>query len=469
MPDRLSALDASLLYMEDRSTPMHVGGVAVFERPEVGFDFELMCKLINHRLGYLPRYRQRVMRVPGHLARPVWVDDVDFDLNYHVRRSALPAPGTDAQLFELVARLLARPLDQGRPLWEAYFVEGLSGDRIALVTKTHQALVDGIGTIELGQLILDPAPGELDPVDDEMWLPGKTPSKAELMFDAVAETVQQPTMLVESAKAAAGDAAATAVKLADAVGGVASAMRAALKPAPSSPLNVEVSGGRVFAGVRTSLDDYRQIRATHGGTVNDIVLAAIAGALREWLLSRKVPLDQTSTVRALVPLAVADASTRSYSSAGIVGNEVAAYLVDLPVGETDPVMRLQHISHAMASHVDSGRSVAARTLLRVGGFAPPTLHSLGARTAGTFSNRIFNLIVTNSPGPQIPMFAAHAKMVEMFPIMPLGRNHALAIGVTSYHGGVYFGLNGDRKAVSDIDLVAAMVHESLAELKGTTR
>ncbi|MPY78681.1 MAG: wax ester/triacylglycerol synthase family O-acyltransferase [Actinophytocola sp.] len=472
MPDRLSALDASLLYMEDRSTPMHVGGVAVFERPEFGFDFELMCKLINHRLGYLPRYRQRVMRVPGHLARPVWVDDVDFDLNYHVRRSALPAPGTDAQLFELVARLLARQLDQGRPLWEAYFVEGLAGERVALVTKTHQALVDGIGTIELGQLILDPAPGELDPADDEAWLPGKTPSKTELMFDAVAETVQQPTMLVENAWSAASDAAATAAKaakLAGAVGGVASAMRAALKPAPPCPLNVEVSGGRVFAGVRTALDDYRQIRAIHGGTVNDIVLTAITGALREWLLSRKVSLDGTSTVRALVPLAVADASTRTYSTAGIVGNEVAAYLVDLPVGETDPVMRLQHISHAMASHVDSGRSVAAGTLLRVGGFAPPTLHSLGARTAATFSSRIFNLIVTNSPGPQIPMFAAHARMVEMFPVMPLVRNHALAIGVTSYDGGVYFGLNGDRKAVSDIDVVAGMVHESLAELKGTTR
>jgi len=469
MPDRLSALDASFLYMEDRSTPMHVGGVAVFERPEVGFDFELMCKLINHRLGYLPRYRQRVMRVPGHLARPVWVDDVDFDLNYHVRRSALPAPGTDAQLFELVARLLARPLDQGRPLWEAYFVEGLAGDRIALVTKTHQSMVDGIGTIELGQLILDPAPGELDPADDEVWLPGKTPSRTELMLDAVAETVQQPTMLVESARAAAGDAAATAAKLVDTVGGVASAMRAALKPAPAGPLNVEVSGGRVFAGVRTTLDDYRQIRATHGGTVNDIVLTAITGALREWLMSREFALDANSTVRALVPLAVADASTRTYSSAGIIGNEVEAYLVDLPVGEPDPVMRLQHVSHAMAEHIESGRSVSAGTLLRVGGFAPPTLHALGARTAGGFSSRIFNLIVTNSPGPQIPMFAAHARMVEMFPAMPLMRDHALAIGVTSYDGGVYFGLNGDRKAVSDIDVVAAMVQESLAELKGTTR
>lgn len=469
MPDRLSALDASFLYLEDEATPMHVGGLAVFERPAGGFDFETMHALIGQRLGFLPRYRQRVVSVPGHIARPVWIDDVDFDLNYHVRRSALPAQGTDAQLFELVARLMSRPLDHGRPLWEAYFVEGLAKDRIALVTKTHQAVVDGIGTIELGQLILDETPWEHDATEDESWQPCRPPSRTELLLDAVSETVQQPTMLVEGARAAASDAAATAAKLAGTVGDVAAAVRAIVSPAPSGPLNVEISGGRVFAALRTCLDDYRDIRAVHGGTVNDIVLAAITGAVREWMMARGVPLNPNGTVRALVPLAVADANTRSYSSAGLVGNQVEAYLVDLPVGEADPVMRLQHISHAMSEHLDSGRSVAARTLLRVGGFAPPTLHSLGARTAGTFSSRIFNLVITNSPGPQRPMYAGSAIMVEMFPIMPLVRNHALAIGVTSYDGGVYFGLNGDRKAVSDIDVVAAMVQESLEELKGTAQ
>jgi len=464
MPDRLSALDASFLYLEDESTPLHVGGVAIFER-HTGFDFDTAYRLIGQRLGYLPRYRQRVVSVPGHLARPVWVDDVDFDLNYHVRRSALPSPGSDEQLFELVARLMSRPLDHGRPLWEAYFVEGLADDRVALVTKTHQAVVDGIGTIELGQLILDETPADLDGAFDETWRPSKPPTRRELVFDAVAETVQRPGMLVESMRSAAGDAASTAGKIVNTVGGVASTLQAMVRPAPSGPLNVTTSGGRVFAAVRTCLDDYREVRAIHGGSVNDIVLAAVTGAVREWLLTRDFPLSQDVTVRALVPVAVADPSTNSYSSAGLVGNQVAAHLVDLPVGETDPVMRLQHISHAMGEHVDSGRSVAARTLLRVGGFAPPTLHSLGARTAGSFSNRIFNLVVTNSPGPQVPMFAGQARMLEMFPIMPLVRNHALAIGVTSYDGGVYFGLNGDRKSVSDIDLVAAMVQESLDELK----
>jgi len=466
MPDRLSALDASFLYLDGQATPMHVGAVAIFER-HTGFDFHTALALIRERLGYLPRYRQRVMTVPGNLARPVWVDDVDFDLNYHVRRSALPSPGSDEQLYELVARLMARPLDHERPLWEAYFVEGLTGDRVALVTKTHQALVDGIGTIELGQVVLEPTPTEVDETvdDDDTWLPAKTPSRGELLFDALAETVRSPGMLVESARSAAGDAVATLSKLAGVVGGAASALRTVVRPAPPSPLNVSVSGGRVFAAVRSRLDEYRAIRAARGGTVNDIVLAVVTGALREWMLTRGVQLSQETTVRALVPVAVTDPATPGYSSAGLVGNQVDPHLVDLPIGEPDPGIRLQHISHTMAEHAASGRAVAARSLLKLGGFAPATLHSLGARTAGSLSDRIFNLIVTNSPGPQVPMFAAQARLLEMIPIIPLMRNQALAIGVTSYDGGVYFGLNGDRKGAYDIDVVAAMIRQSLDELK----
>jgi WS/DGAT/MGAT family acyltransferase len=465
MPDRLSAMDASFLYLEDHATPMHVGGVAIFERPREGFDYEQLLALVGHRLGYLPRYRQRVMTVPGHLARPVWVDDVDFDLNYHVRRSALPAPGSEEQLFELVARLMSRRLAPERPLWEAYFVEGLSGDRVALVTKTHQSVVDGIGTIDLGQLILDGSPGDCEEFEDT-WRPQRQPSRAQLVLDAVSEAVQRPGELVENIRSAADDAAATMDKLVGTVGGLVSALHSVARPAPSGPLNARVSGGRVFAAVRTRLEDYREVRARHGCTVNDIVLAAITGALREWLLSRGSNLTPSATVRALVPLAVRDADIADFSPAGLVGNEVAAYLVDLPVGEANPVLRLQHIGHAMAEHLNSGRSVTARALLRVGGFAPATLHSLGARAAGSFSGRIFNLVITNSPGPQEPLYAGHARMTQMYPVIPLVHNQALAIGVTSYHGGVYFGLNGDRKALSDVDALAGMIEDSLEELKG---
>jgi diacylglycerol O-acyltransferase len=271
---------------------------------------------------------------------------------------------------------------------------------------------------------------------------------------------------VENVRSAANDAFAAAGKFAETVGGVASTLRTLVTPAPTGPLNVRVSGGRVFSVVRTRLEDFRKIRAAHGGTVNDVVLAAITGALREWLLSREESLTPNATIRALVPLAVRDAETAEYSTPALVGNQVAAYLVDLPVGEPNPVLRLQHIGHAMAEHLDSGRPVAARGLLKVGGFAPATLHSLGARAAGSLSGRIFNVMVTNSPGPQVPMYAGQARLVEMFPVMPLMRTQALAIGVTSYHGGVYFGLNGDRKAAFDVDLVAGMIEESLEELKG---
>lgn len=465
MPDRLSAVDASFLYLEDGATPMHVGGVGVFERPREGFDFEQLLCLVRQRLGYLPRYRERVVSVPGHLARPVWVDDVDFDLNYHVRRSALPTPGTDEQLYELVARLMARPMDHERPLWEAYFVEGLSDDRIALVTKTHQAVVDGVGTVELGQLILDASPQPCEHREDT-WVPRHPPSPAQLVLDAVSETIQRPGELVDNVRAMAGDAAVTVDKVVAAIGGLASAVRTVVRPAPAGPLNTHVSGGRVFAVVRTQLDDYREVRAVYGGTVNDIVLATITGALREWLLSRGENVTSTTTLRALVPMAVLEPDTVEFSPVGLGEKQIEAHLVELPVGEADPVLRLQHIAHAMRAFTDSRRSVSARAMLEVSGFAPATMHSLAARTARSFSGRIFNLVITNSPGPQLPLYAGRARMTEMYPVIPLARNQALAIGVTSYHGGVYFGLNGDRKAVSDVGYLATMIEESLEELKG---
>ncbi|TVT62273.1 wax ester/triacylglycerol synthase family O-acyltransferase [Amycolatopsis rhizosphaerae] len=467
MPDRLSALDASFLSQEDATTPRHVGGVAVFERAG-RFDYEQLLCLIGQRLGYLPRYRQRVLAVPGHLARPVWVDDVDFDLTYHVRRSALPSPGSDEQLFDLVARLMARPMDHDRPLWEAYFVEGLAGDRVALITKTHQAVVDGSGTVELGQLILDTEPQLCEPYED-IWTPRRLPSATQLVLDALGETTQRPAELVENARAALGDVVAAADRLAGSVGGVASKVRSLLRPTPAGPLNAPLSGGRVFAVVRSELDDFRRIRAVHGGTVNDIVLAAVTGALREWLVSRGVAVTGASTVRAMVPMAVLEPGTARFSTAGLVNNEIEAHVVDLPVGEPNPVLRLQHLSHAMRAHTDPGRSVAARAMLKVGGFAPATMHSLAVRAAGTDPGRLVNLVITNSPGPQEWLYAGQARMTEMYPVLPLTRNQALAIGVTSYHGNVYFGLNGDRKAVWDVGNLATMVEDSLEELKGAHR
>ena len=460
MPDRLSALDASFLYLEDSTTPMHVGGVAVFRRPRTGFDYDRLVELIEQRLSLVPRYRQKVVHVPGRLARPVWVDDPDFDVTYHVRRSALPKPGTDAQLHDLVARLMSRPLDHTRPLWETYLVEGLARNRTAVITKTHQAVVDGNGAIEIGQVILDVSAVPRGQAES-LWMPQPEPSGLQLVIDAVAEVVQRPGELVENVRSAALDAVATVRKIAGALGGLASAVHTAVTPAPGSPLNVRISPQRRFAVARARLDDLRAIRRMYGGTVNDVVLAVISGAMRNWLLSRGEVVTAHTTMRAMAPLSVRDADSGS-------GNTVSAYLVDLPVGEANPVVRLHHVSHAMRAHQESGQSVAADALVRVSGFAPPTLHALGARAASSFSRRLFNVVVTNVPGPQVPLYAAGAKMMEIFPVVPLAKGQALSIGVTSYDGGVYFGLNGDRDAMSDVDVLAAMVEESVEELMGTT-
>ncbi|MGE0299967.1 MAG: wax ester/triacylglycerol synthase family O-acyltransferase, partial [Pseudonocardia sp.] len=285
MPPRLSALDASFLYLEAPTTPMHVGTVSIFRRPRSGFDYDRLVELIEQRLARVPRYRQKVRHVPGNLARPVWVDDPDFDVAYHVRRSALPKPGTDAQLNELVARLMSRPLDHARPLWEMYLVDGLARDRTAVLAKTHQAMVDGVSAIDIGQVILDVSP-DPRPVPDELWMPRPEPSDTKLVLGALVEAVQRPGELVDTARTAAGDAIATVGKLADGVGQVFSVAWKASRRAPGSPLNATVSTQRRFAVARTQLECYRRVRAAHGCTVNDVVLSVVAGALRNWLLSR---------------------------------------------------------------------------------------------------------------------------------------------------------------------------------------
>lgn len=464
MPERLSALDAAFLYLEDHTTPMHVGGVGVFHRPRSGFDYDRFLALVERRLALVPRYRQKVVPVPGRLARPVWVDDEDFDLTYHVRRSALPKPGEDEQLHELVARLMSRKLDHTRPLWELYLVEGLSGDRVAVITKTHQAMVDGNRAIDIGQVILNSTPESAATGPEDLWMPRPSPGPAELTFDAMVEALQRPGAIVENTRAAVTDAAATARKITDTLGGIASAVFTAATPAQGGPLRAHTSAQRRYAVARARLDDLRAVRRAHGGTVNDVVLAVVTGALRSWLLSRGEAVSSRTALRAMVPVSVSDGK-RGDSEAGAC--RVSGYLLDLPVGESNPTVRLHQVSHAMRAHAESGRSVAANALVRLSGFAPPTLHALGARVASEFSDRLFNVLITNVPGPQMPLYAADAKMKEMFPVIPLAKNQSLAIGVTSYDRGVYFGLNGDRDAMSDVDIVASMIEESVDEMIGT--
>ncbi|MFL6139075.1 MAG: WS/DGAT/MGAT family O-acyltransferase [Frankiaceae bacterium] len=461
--DRLSALDVSFLYLEEPTTAMHVGGVALFQVPPGGFDHDRLLALIERRIGHVPRYRQKVRWVPGHLANPVWVDDPDFDIAYHVRRSALPEPGTDAQLRELVARIQSRHLDRNRPLWEMYLVEGLSGGRFAIIAKTHHAMVDGISAIDIGTVILDPSPVPADadagPGD---WSPAPEPSAAELIAEATLEMLRRPTQLAETVRTGVLAPAVAGEKLLGAAGGLLAALRTAARPAPVSPLNARIGQQRRYAMAATGLDDYKLVRKAHGGTVNDVVLATVAGALRRWLQSRGEAVTARTSVRALVPVSV-----RTAEDAGRYGNRVSAYLVDLPVGEPSPIVRLTQVSYAMNSHKEAGQSVGADAIVALSGFAPSTLHSLGARAASSFSRRIFNVAVTNVPGPQLPLYADGARMLAAYPVVPLAKGQAVSIGLTSYDGGVYYGLNADRDAMPDIDVLAGCIPEALAELTAT--
>ncbi|WP_222194082.1 WS/DGAT/MGAT family O-acyltransferase [Modestobacter italicus] len=458
MVERLTALDASFLYLEEPGTPMHVGAVLVLECPSGGLDHEALIELVRARLPLVPRYRQKVVEVPGHLANPAWVDDPDFDVSYHVRRSALPRPGTQEQLLDLVARLTARPLDRSRPLWEMYLVEGLAGDRTAVVTKTHPALVDGLGAIDIGQVILDPDPDAAPAPVPDHWLPRRPPGQVALVWEAVEDYLQRPSAVLDTARTAVGDVRATAARWAGVAGGVVAALaRTAVSPAPVSPLNAPIGRQRRVAVARVALEDLRVVRRAHGGTVNDVLLTSVTGALREWLLSRGEPVVGSTSVRALVPVSV-----RGEDDAA--PGEVRSFLVDLPVGEPNPRVRLARVSFAMRGLAPSGQSVGADTLSALSGFAPPTLHALGARAASGLSRRLFNLVVTNVPGPQVPLYAGGARMVEVFPVVPLVRGQGLSIGLTSYDGTVYFGLNADRDSVSDVDALADLIEQEVAYL-----
>ncbi len=462
MTDRLSPLDASFLYIEESTTPMHVGGLSTF-RPEAGqaFDTENLRALIGRRIGLVPRYRQKVRWVPGHLANPEWVDDHEYDLSYHVRRSALPRPGSDEQLRELVGRLMSRPLDRERPLWEIYLVEGLADGRVAIITKVHHAMVDGIRAIDIGALLLDLTP-EVVEVDVEPWRPARDPGALGLLGHAVTDTLRRPLGVVDTLRTNTFDARRVLGRVAEAAGGIAAVARTQMSSAPASPLNREIGTHRRFGMATTDLDDYKRVRKAHGGTINDVVLATVSGALRTWLLTRGEAVTTTTTQRAMVPVSVRGAGGAE------TGNRVSSYFVDLPVGEPSPIMRLHQVSYAMKAHKESGQSVGADAMIAMAGFAPPTLTALGARVGSRLSSRMFNLVVTNVPGPQYPLYSMGAPLLGIWPVVPLAKGQAVTVGLTSYNGGVFYGLNADRDALPDVDVLAGCIEESLAELVATT-
>jgi WS/DGAT/MGAT family acyltransferase len=467
MSDRLTSLDASFLYLEESTTSMHVGSVMVFQPPREGFDYDQLVRIIESRIGAIPRFRQKVLDVPGRIANPVWVDDEAFDMGYHVRRAGLPRPGSDRQLQDFVARVQPRKLDRTRPLWEVYLVEGLHDGRFAIVTKTHHALIDGVNALDIAHVIVDAVKGE--DLDDLVapWEPSRPPSSVELVTGAVVDAVRRPTQVVDLVRGGLNDALNVGMRAMESAGQVLSTVaRTAARPAPDSPLNAEIGSARRWVMIATDLDDYRLVRKrlargayAEDVTINDVVLATIAGGFRTWLLGRGEAVSPHTSVRAMVPVSI-----YGDDPAGMYANQVMACVVNLPVGEPGASMRLHQIAFAMRQQMEGGQAVGATSLANLAGFAPPTLHALGARLGSAMSRRLYNVMITNVPGPQTPLYAGDAEMLSTYPVTPLAKGQALSIGITSYNGGVYFGLNADRDAMPDVDVLGQSIVDSLAEL-----
>ncbi|MBW3619011.1 MAG: wax ester/triacylglycerol synthase family O-acyltransferase [Actinobacteria bacterium] len=461
--DSLAPGDAAFLTMETATLPMHGGGLFVFDASRVGaVGFPRFLALVRSRLDRIPRYRQRLAFTPFGLSPPVWVDDPQFDIAYHVRHAALPRPGTSAQLMEYCARILSRPLDRDRPLWELYVIEGLEDDRVALLAKSHHALIDGVSGLDIVSVMLDDAPdasSSIPPADP--WEPEPTPSDYELVFSAAAELLTSPAAAVASVRrvaAAPGNAARRALQVGRGVAAVARAN--VMRPAPQSPLNVSPGPHRRFAIQRLPLVDVKRVKNAFDTTVNDVVLTLAGDATGRYLRSRGARTDGL-WLRALVPLSVHGED----GDEGPVGSRLTSVFVNLPVFEMDPVERLRTVADEMAGAARSSRAVGADFLVGLGSFAPPTIHATAARLAAR--TRLYNFVVTNVPGPQEPIYCLGARLLGAFPFTPLSANQAYAVGVTSIDGWLNVGVTADYDALPDVERVTDELIGALADLSAS--
>jgi diacylglycerol O-acyltransferase / wax synthase len=454
-PDRLTGLDSSFLHLERDSAHMHVAGCMVFEGTAPAYD-DLVAEILS-RLHLVPRYRQRLAFVPFDQGRPVWVDDPHFKMTYHVRHTALPRPGGDGELKRLAGRVFSQALDRSRPLWELWLVEGLAEDRFALLSKTHHALVDGVSGVDIATVLFDASPEPM-PVGapEHEWVARPLPGPTQLLADALLERATVPGEIARGVRAALRGPRQVATRIGEALVAVGAMTRAGLQPAPASPFNVKIGPHRRFTWVRGDLAEFKTVKNSLGGTVNDVVLAAVAGALGSFMRLHGDPTDDVE-LKAMVPVSV-----RADVERGALGNRVAAMWAPLPVGVTDPVQRLLQISRAMDDIKDSGQAVGAQVLTQLSGFAPPTIMAQAARLQAR--QRLFNLVVTNVPGPQLPLYVLGRELEAIYPMVPLAENTALGIAIMSYNGQLNFGLTADYDALADVDTLAEELRSSIEEL-----
>jgi diacylglycerol O-acyltransferase len=457
--DRLSPQDVSFLHLEDDVSHMHIASVAIFEGPPPLFTD--VVAMVDAKLALVPRYRQVVRFVPFDLGRPVWADDPHFNIEYHLRHTALPAPGSEEQLRNLVGRVMAQQLDRSRPLWEIWVVEGLEDGRWAMLSKTHHAMVDGVAGTDLLAVIMDISP-DADRAPPILWEPRPSPDNKKLATDAMVDFVRSPYEQVRAARASTRVVRHAAGYTKEVAEGLV-AMAGLVRPTPVSSLNGPLGPHRRYFWASTCVDDIKKVRKGLGGTFNDVILAAITNGFRELLLSRGESVDRV--VRTLVPVSVRprDASGKAVGD-GTFENKVSAMFAELPVSIEDPAQRLAAVTAQMEGLKESKQAVAGEALTSMSGFAPPMLLAAGMRVATRAAQRNVNTVTTNVPGPQFPLYAAGRRMLRAFPYVPLGGQMRIGIAIFSYDGEVNFGITGDYDTTADLDVLTAGIEDGMTQL-----
>jgi len=451
--DRMSPLDASFLHVENENNHMHIASVAIFEGPPPRYvEIE---EMVASKLHLVPRYRQLVRFVPLELGRPVWADDPHFSLRYHIRHSSIPGPGSEEQLRNLVGRVMGQQLDRARPLWEMWVVEGLEDDRWAILSKTHHCMVDGVSGSDLLTVVMDAAPDMVrEPAPP--WEPEPLPSGSELLTDAMLERLTSASEMVRSMRSAVRGPGRLRERLSELATGAGSLGK--LASSVDVGLNGPIGPHRRWDWARTTLADVKKVRVGLGGTVNDVVLAAITKGFRTLMQSRGLPVEG-QVVRSLVPVSV-----RREDERGTPNNRVSAMFAELPVGIEDPVKRLESIREQMNDLKEKKQAVAAEALTSLSGFAPPLLLALGGRVFARVNQRNVQTVTTNVPGPQQPMYAAGRRMLHAMPYVPLAGSVRIGVAIFSYAGELSFGVTGDYDTAADIDVLCRGIEEGMEEL-----
>jgi diacylglycerol O-acyltransferase len=456
-PDRLSALDSTFLHLENNSTAhMHVASVMVFEG-KAPTPQELVDHILS-RLHLVPRYRQRLAYVPFDQGRPVWTDDPHFNPRYHIRHTALPRPADDVALKRLAGRLFSQRLDRSKPLWEIWLVERMSGGRFALIAKTHHALVDGVSGVDITTVLFDAVPNPPAPPRPRApWTAKPLPGRAKLLGEALLERSTVPAEMTRGTRALLRAPRKAFFQVKDGLASIGATTVAGINaPAPSSPFNVDISPHRRYTFLDADLATFKAIKDSLGGTLNDVVLASVTLALGRYLRSQGHDTDGL-VLKAMVPISV-----RTNSQKGALGNQVAAMWAPLPVGVENAADCLAQIVESMEGVKKSRQAVGAVVLTNLAGFAPPTILSQAARLQAR--QPFFNLVVTNVPGPQFPLYLLGRRLRVLFPVVPLARRQALGIAVMSYDGHLGFGLLGDYDALPKLEALALDLKASIASL-----